>query len=416
MLNKKISLMAIILLSSSLVVACGKKEEAPVKEEPVIEKTEPIKEEAPKEIALNKVTFKDNSELKSFSKTQMKTFENILKNNRIDVVSAPDSTLVVNKNMTYEKYTKEFNQLAYAHISKDYETGLGYLKGGIKYNVHMQEKISIENNFIKAMLDVIKIYNPNIDEEKFNNDIMTATGNPNSVADTNIETGVKGITLKVYANPDTNEREIALSLRQDLEFPKIKSLLKQYKTVQEFKDDSTKLQETLNQKIGRLNEVLKNTYIGKFKDLELLMTAYNPNFEQFAQSVELEYKGNQITGLQNEFLDGLYEIICDVLTKEQVSKIISLEDFRAYFKSLEVYAGAFTTGSVIDEMGEAITPNKLPFLSEVELSMSFKTSNGTIPTPEGTPEDKNKEEIKLYDAKINVKINVPIKAEGVTSL
>ena len=416
MLNKKISLLAMILISSSLVVACGKKEEAPVKEEPPVAQKAPVKEEQPKEISLNKVTFKDHNELKSFAKTQLKTFENVLKNNRIDVVSSPDSTLVVNKNMTYEKYTKEFNQLAYAHISKDYETGIGYLKGGIKYNVHMQEQVSIENNFIKAMLDTIKVYNPNIDEEKFNTDIKNATGDPNSISDTNIETGVKGITLKVYANPDTNEREIALSIRQDIEFPKLKSLLKQYKTVKEFKEDTTKLQENLNQKISRINEVLKNTYIGKFKDLELLMPSYSPNFEQFNQSVELEYRGTQITGLQDEFLEGLYEIICDVLTKEQVSKIISLEDFKAYFKSLEVYAGAFTTGSVIDEMGEAIAPNKLPFLSEVELSMSFKHSNGTNSIPEGGIEDKNENAIKLYDAKISVKINIPVKAEGVTSL
>lgn len=413
MLNKKISLMALIVLSASLTVACGKKEEP--KQEPVIEKVEQ-KEEVVKELAIEKVKFKDLAELKSFSKVQMKNFENILKSNRIDFVSAPDGTLVINKNMSYEKYTKEFNQLAYSHISKDFETGAGYLKTGIKLNIHMQEQVSLDNNFVKAMFDIVKLYNPNINEENFNNEIKTATGNPNSMSDSDITTDVKGITIKVYSNPDTNEREIVLSLRQDLEIPKSNHLLKQYKTVQEFKDDSVTLKESTEGKIARLNEVLKNTYINKYKDLEIALVSYNPNYSQFAQSMEIEYTGAQITGLQDEFLAGIYEIIEDVFTKEQVAKIISADDFKAYFKSLEVYAGAFTTGSVIDEMGEAINPNKLPFLSEVELSMSFKLSNSKNSTGEEFIEDKNEDAIKLYDTKINLKLNIPVKAEGITSL
>lgn len=418
MLNKKISLLALLIISSSLTVACGKKEEP--KENTAVEKVdkneEAKKEEVVKDVAIEKVKFKDLSELKSFSKTQMKNFENVLKINKIDYVSAPDNSLIINKNMSYEKYTKEFNQLAYANVSKDFENGTGYFKTGLKLNIHMQEEISTQNNFIKAMLDVIKIYNPNINEEEFNNEIKSATNNPNNVSDVDITTHVKGITIKVYSKPDTNEREIVMSLRQDLEIPKSSSLLKEYKTVQEFKDDSQRLDESIKQKVIRLNEVLKNSYVGKYKELEVSAQEYKADFSQFGQSVTLEYKGSQITGLQDELLNGLYEIMEDVLTKEQVSKVLSLDDFKSYMKSLEIYAGAYTTGSIIDELGEAIEPSKLPFISELELSISFKPSNGNSINPENTVEDKNENSISLYDSIITLKLNIPVKAEGITSL
>lgn len=418
MLNKKISLLALLIISSSLTVACGKKEEP--KENTTIEKVdkneEAKKEEIVKDVAIEKVSFKDLSELKSFSKTQMKNFENVLKVNKIDYVSAPDNSLVVNKNMSYEKYTKEFNQLAYANVSKDFENGTGYFKAGLKLNVHMQEEISINNNFVKAMFDVIKIYNPNINEEEFNNEIKSATNNPNNVSDVDITTHVKGITIKVYSKPDVNEREIVLSLRQDLEIPKSNSLLKEYKTVQEFKDDSQRLDASIQQKVDRLNEVLKNSYVGKYKELEVSAQEYKADYSQFAQSVKLEYKGSQITGLQDELLTGLYEIIEDVLTKEHVSKVLTLDDFKSYMKSLEIYAGAHTTGSVIDELGEAIEPNRLPLISELELSISFKPSNGNSINQEEVVEDKNENSISLYDSVITLHLNIPVKAEGITSL
>ena len=227
MFKKKISLLTFIILASSLSVACGKKEE--VKEDVSIEKTENKEElnEESKKLSIDKTSFKDLAELKSFSKTKIKEFENILKSNKIDYASSSDNSLIINKNMTYEKYTKEFNQLAYTQISKNYETGNGYLKTGIKLNVHIQEQVSIENNFVKAMLDVIKIYNPEINEEDFNEEIKKATEKADAISDKDITTGVEGIVVKVYSKPDVNEREIVLSIRQELEFPIVESLLKE---------------------------------------------------------------------------------------------------------------------------------------------------------------------------------------------
>lgn len=416
MFKKKISILAFLILASSLSVACGKKDET--KEDTTIEKTENKEElsEESKKLSIDKKSFKDLAELKSFSKTKIKEFENVLKSNKIDYVSSLDDSLIINKNMTYEKYTKEFNQLAYTQISKNYENGTGYLKTGLKLNIHMQEQVSVENNFIKAMLDVVKIYNPNINEETFNEEVKKATESADDVSDKDITTGVEGITIKVYSKPDVNEREIVLSIRQELEFPIIEALIKEYKTVQEFKDDSVKLEESINQKVDRVNEVLKNSYIGKYKEIDVKINQFNANYTStFNQSLDIEYKGAGITGLQDEMLVSLYELIEDVITKEKLSKILTLDEFKSYVKGLEIYAGAHTTGSIIDELGDAIEPNKLPFLSEVELSISYTPSKIEEKKDE-VEEDKNKDSIKVYDSKISLIVSIPVKAEGITSL
>lgn len=415
MFKYKISTVALLILASSLSVACSNKEG--VKENTSIEKT--TKEETvevPKSLSIDKVSFKNLQELNSFSKTKIKEFENILKSNKIDYVSASDNSLIINKSMTYEKYTKEFNQLAYTQISKNYEDGSGYLKTGLKLNIHIQEQVSIENNFIKAMFDVIKLYNPNISEKEFNEEIKNATSSSDDISDKDITTGVDGITIKVYSKPDVNEREIILSIRQQLEMPKLEELVKEYKTVQEFKDDSIKLELLINQKVEKLNEVLKNSYIGKYKEIGVSVKKFSTDYSSFSQSLDVEYKATEITGLQEEMLTGLYELIENVIGKENISKILTVDEFKAYVKSLEIYAGAHTTGSVIDELGDVIEPNKLPFISEVGLSISYTPSvinnKGSIEIEE----DKNKDLINIYDSIINLVITIPVKAEGITSL
>lgn len=418
MFKKKISVVAFLILASSLSVACGKKEE--IKNDTTIEKTENKQElnEENKNLSIDKLSFKNLSELKSFSKTKTKEFENILKSNKIDYVSASDNSLVVNKNMTYEKYTKEFNQLAYTQVVTDYENGTGYLKTGLKLNVHMQEQVSTENKFVKAMFDVVKIYNPNINEETFNEEIKKSTASVDDITDKDITTGVEGIVIKVYSKTDINEREIVLSIRQELEFPSVETLTKEYKTVQEFKDDSVKLQDSLVQKVNRINDILKNSYIGKYKDINVKINEFNTVYTpKFNQTLDIEYNATSITGLQDELLSGLYELIEDIMTKEKLSKVVTLDEFKSYVKSLEIYAGAHTTGSLVDELGDAIEPNQLPFLSEVQLSISYTPSqlekNDNI---ENTETDKNANVINVYDSMIKLIVSMPIKAEGIDSL
>lgn len=414
--KKKISLLAFLILASSLSVACGKKDE--IKEDTTIEKTENKDElnEESENLSIDKKIFKDLAELKSFSKTKVKEFENVLKSNKIDYVSSSDNSLIINKNMTYEKYTKEFNQLAYTQISTNYESGNGYLKTGLKLNIHMQEQVSIEHNFIKAMFDVIKIYNPNISEKIFNEEIKRATESSDDISDKDIATGVEGITVKVYSKPDVNEREIVLSIRQELEFPIVDSLIKEYKTVQEFKDDSAKLDTSIKEKVDRINEVLKNSYIGKYKEIGVKVNQFNADYTStFNQSLDIEYKATGITGLQDEMLNGLYELIEDIITKEKLSKILTLDEFKSYVKGLEIYSGAHTTGSIIDELGDAIEPNKLPFISEVGLSISYTPSQLEEHKDE-VVEDKNKDSINIYDSIIKLIVTIPVKAEGITSL
>lgn len=413
--NKKLWAISFLILTSSLTIACEKK--GVEKEDITIENIQDSEENKKiEELSIDKKIFKDYAELKSFSKSQMNLFENILKSNKIEYVSTSDNSLVINKNRTYEKYTKEFNQLAYSNIVKDFESGTGYLKTGLKLNVHLEEQVSLEHNFIKAMLNIVKTYNPNIDEEKFDNEIKLATQNPENLTDVDISTGVKGLVIKVYSRPDINEREIVLSIRQELEIPKSEELLKEYKTVQEFKNDSDKIEQATNEKIARLNEILKNSYIGKYKDLEVSLIKFEADYgSKFSQSAEVQYKGTEITSIQDELLDGLYEIIENILSKEKVSKILTSDEFKAYVKSLEVYAGAHTTGSIVDELGETIEPSKLPFISEVELSISFSSA---VPKESSSKEniDKNTNVINTYNSIINLKVGIPIKAEGITSL
>lgn len=418
MFKKKISVIAFLILASSLSVACGKKEQ--IENDTTIEKTE-NKQELNKEnenLSIDKLSFKNLSELKSFSKTKTKEFENVLKSNKIDYVSASDNSLVVNKSMTYEKYTKEFNQLAYTQVVTDYENGTGYLKTGLKLNVHMQEQVSTENKFVKAMFDVVKIYNPNINEETFNDEIKKSTASVDDITDKDINTGVEGVVIKVYSKTDTNEREIVLSIRQELEFPSVETLTKEYKTVQEFKDDSVKLQDSLVQKVNRINEILKNSYIGKYKDINVKINEFNTVYTpKFNQTLEVEYNATSITGLQDELLSGLYELIEDIMTKEKLSKVMALDEFKSYVKSLEIYSGAHTTGSLVDELGDAIEPNKLPFLSEVQLSISYTPSKlEQSNNIDDSETDKNANVINVYDSMIKLIVSMPIKAEGIDSL
>ena len=86
MFKNKISVLSFIVISSSLLVACGKSEdnkETP-KDNTQVEQTNKKEENTLQEIKhINKVSFKDLSELKSFSKVKMKEFENILKSNEL---------------------------------------------------------------------------------------------------------------------------------------------------------------------------------------------------------------------------------------------------------------------------------------------------------------------------------------------
>ena len=367
--------------------------------------------------------------------------ENILKSNKIEYILTEDNSLIVNNNTSYEKYTKMFSQLAYTNISTDFENGIGYLKTGLKVNIHLQEQASTDNNFIKAMFDVVKMYNPNITLESFNEQIKTATSNPNDISDKEIVTEVQGLNIKISSNTETNEREIILSIRQELEIPKTFELLKEYKTVKEFKDDSEKLKTVISEKIEKTNEILKNSYAGKYKEIELSTEELEVNDkESFSQAIEINYKGTDIVKLQDEAILTMYEIAESILTKEKLTPIVNANEFKAYIKSLTTYTGAGISGNlnnsenglIIDELGNYIEPSRLPLLKELAVGISYTPSAiESIDIPqEDTKDESNKEETtnnntntnsinkntQKYDAHIKLSVFIPIKAEGVTSL
>lgn len=410
--NKRISILMFLALTSSLLVACNKGDNNSNNEVVNLENTQEENNDSnKKDLVLDKQSFKTIADVNSFAKTKTKEFENILKANKIDYILANDNSLIINKDMTYEKYTKEFSQLAYTQISTDYESRLGYLKTGLKLNIHLQESISTDNNFINAMFDVVKIYNPKINKDTFNEEIKKATSDPNDITDKDITTGVDGVTIKIYSKTDSNEREIVLSVRQELELPELNSLLKEYKTVKEFKEDSDKLYTSINNDIDTLNTTLLNSYIGKYSDLNLKLSKFDAGYSSdFYQSATVSYNGVGINGLQDEMLEGLYSVIENVLTKEKLSKIISVNDFKAYMKSLELYSGTYTDGILVDELGYLIEANSLPFLSEVSLNMSYTISKNIV------ADDENSVNMNSYDSNIELFVHIPVKAEGVTSL
>ena len=411
MINKRIPAIALVAFATTFAVGCNKKEETPKEE---VQQT--VKEEKVKIINIEKASFKDLTELRNFSKTATSDFGKFLSSNKIDNVVSQDGSIAINKNMTYEKYTKEFNQLAYTHISTNFENGTGYLKTGLKLNFHMEETLNVDNTFAKAIFKIISKYNPGITEEAFNEELKSATSDPTNTSDYQFDLNIEGITLNIYSKPDMNEKELTLSIRQELEFPKTEELIKEYKTVKEFKDDSVKLSEDLAKKIEALNETLKNAYVGKSKEIEVKLKSIESNeSSSFSQSVELEYNAKEIESIPDELLNGLYETIESLISKEKLSKIISSDDLKSYLKSLEVYSGLHTIGTLIDETGEAIQPNSLPFFDGiVELSVGFTPSEKK--DSEENTEDKNNSKIKKYDNFIKLKIVVPVKAEGITSL
>ena len=412
MRKTKIPTLALIAFATTLSVGCSKKEEKPQEVAPEVK--EDVKEE--KEIAvtnIEKASFANISELRNFSKKSTSDFSKFLTNNKIENVLSSDGSLVTIKNMTYEKYTKDFNQLAYTHISTNYNDGTGYLKSGIKLNFHLQEQIDTTNNFAKAIFTIVNKHNPNITEEQFNENLKNATSDSTVHTDYSFDLGVSGMSLNIYTKPDKNERELVLSIRQELEFPKSEEFLKEYKTVKEFKDDSAKLSEDIKSKVSKINETLKNSYIGKCDSIDIKVNSFESNeTTSFAQSVDIEYNAKGIETIADEAVNGLYECIESLITKEKLSKIISADDLKSYLKSLEVYSGLHTSGSIIDETGEAIQANSLPFLDGIiELSVGFEpVVSNEINT------DENSTIIKKYNNYIRLKLNIPIKAEGIDSL
>ena len=411
MKKRNMSTLALLTFASAFTVGCSKKEE--VSQEVVPEVKEETKEEVSNITNIEKASFKSISELRSYSKKVTSEFSKFLTSNKIENVVAEDSSIVANKKMTYEKYTKNFNQLAYTQVTTNYNDGVGYLKTGIKLNFHMEETMSTSNNFAKAIFKIVSKYNSNITEEQFNEELKIATSDPTLHSDYSFDLGVEGVSLNIYSKPDVNERELVLSIRQELEFPKAEDFLKEYKTVKEFKDDSIKLIEDINKKVFLTNEALINSYVGKAESVEIKVNSVESNeTTSFAQSFDIEYNAKGIDSIPDELVNCIYESIESLMTKEKLSKIISTDDLKAYLKSLEMYSGLHTTGSLIDETGEVIQPNSLPLLDGIiELSVGFEPVQS-----QETELDENSASIKKYNNYIKIKVNVPVKAEGVKSL
>ena len=200
MRKTKIPTLALIAFATTLSVGCSKKEEKPQEVAPEVK--EDVKEE--KEIAvtnIEKASFANISELRNFSKKSTSDFSKFLTNNKIENVLSSDGSLVTIKNMTYEKYTKDFNQLAYTHISTNYNDGTGYLKSGIKLNFHLQEQIDTTNNFAKAIFTIVNKHNPNITEEQFNENLKNAT------SDSTVHTDYSFESCSVLDMPEYGMRE-----------------------------------------------------------------------------------------------------------------------------------------------------------------------------------------------------------------
>lgn len=409
---KRISLSACILGSSFIIVGCEKEEPAPLVQQLTEEK------EVSKDIInFDTLSFKDLQELKSTMKSQSKEFGRFLDKHMIENIVAPDGSITVNKNMSYEKYTKQYNQLAYYKITPNYEDGTGYINVGMKLNVHMEDILSTDSSMVKAMFEIIKQYNPDITEKKFNSQLKEVSGSKASLADKELNFDIKGLSLNVYSRADRNERELVLSIRQAFNFPVVEGLEKEYDTVKEFKEDSQVLQEELISNIQKANENLNKLYVGKYDLIDLKVSDLDFNTSsQFSQSISLNYNARKGDLLSEELISALYEALESIVTKPILSKTINASDFEEYVKSLEIYNGLHTTGSLIDERGMVIEPNKLPFVSEqISLQCGFSLVNNT--NDESIIEqDDNASEIKKYDSSILFKINIPVKAEGVKSL
>ena len=444
MINKKIPVVALVALTTSLSVGCSKKTETQ-ENTSNIENTN--KENVVSTKHIQKSTFKDLGELKTFSKNVTSEFSEFLAKNSIENIVSPDGTLTVNTKMSYEKYTKNYSQLAYTKVETDFNTGTGYLKSGIKVNFHIDETLTLENNFAKAIFTIVNAYNPVITEKQFAEELINATSNSSSTSDYQFNLGINGITLNMRTN-DNNERELALSIRQEIEFPKATELIKEYKTVKEFKEDSEKLPLKMEEKVGQLNEKLNTLYGGSSDSINLTLNSIDSNTsDDFGQSLEVEYNAENINFLPKELLNGLYEIVEEMISKEKLSKIITLDEFKAYFESLYVYSGVKTSDTLMDENGEPIVINSLPlFDGIIDLSVNLKhhtKEESKEDNTESTTEDSNESSIEenanskdenskneenntsnnnpsnkqdKYDMYIKINLNIPVMAEGVDKI
>jgi hypothetical protein len=417
MLKRKIPFVVLVALSSMTLAGCKKEE---VKEDAVESVEEAIEEAVTENVSnLEKVSFKTLDELKAYAKQSSSDFSAFLTANKIENVLASDGTIAINKNMTYEKYTKEYNQLAYINISPNYENGTGYLKSGVKVNFHSEETLTSENNFAKVIFNIINSLNPEYTEEMFNAELEEAT-NSTMISDYQFRNlGIGGnISLNVYNKPDKNERELVLSIRQELEFPELEKMSKEYKTVQEFKNDSEKIKLELESNTKNVQEVLSNSYLGKCKNVNVNLKSFNSNeSSEFGQSLEISYSASEIENFPDEALNYLYESLELVLTKENLSKYVTLDDFKNYIKSLEIYAGLKTSGSVIDETGVTIEPVSLPVVGDI-YGQVLEISAGItkVASANADEEDKNANEIVKYNQSINIKAKINVTAEGISKL
>ena len=419
--NKKIIILAVTTLAAASLVGCSKKE--PIKESET-QKVEELKTDTqPTVLHVKDASFKSLAELKSFQKTSTSDFAKFLNTNNIQTVITEDGSLAINQKMTYEKYTKNFNQLAYTHITNDYENGIGYLKTGIKLNFHLEESISTNNNYVKAIFSIVNKHNPSVTEEAFNKQLLDATSDASNTGDVQFDIGVDGMTLNLNTLAESKERALVFTVRQKLDFPKQNQVLKEYKTVKDFKEDSLAMVEDVTNSIETLNTNIQNEYTGKAKNVSMTLKniEYNDS-DAFSQSIELEHKANKITSIPLKAIEGIYKTL-HTLFGESAFKDISSNDLKAYFKSLEVYNGFHTTGTPVDEEGNILEINKLPIPSNViSIESSFEiysdedadTSNDNTKNSEDA--DENEPLIRAYNYNIKIKATTPVKAEGITKL
>lgn len=426
MLNKKIKILTLTTLAAASLTGCSKKQEVEENKAPEVSELK-AEEPAPTITHVEDISFKDLNSLKQFQKTSTSNFAKFLNTNNIETVTAEDGSLTINKKMTYEKYTKNFNQLAYTHISNDYKNGVGYLKTGIKLNFHLEEKISTENNFVKAVFTIVNTHNPNITEDAFNKQLLSATSDASNTSDSNFDLGIEGMTLNINTLSESNERALVFTVRQKLEFPTQKQGLKEYKTVKEFKEDSAKITNEITNNINVLDTSIKNENAGKAKNTSIALKNIEFNdTTAFSQSLDVELNIEKSNSIPTKAIEGIYKNL-NLLLGNNTLKEVSENDLKAYFKSLEVYNGLHTTGTPIDEEGNILEPNQLPISSEIlSISATLETykdenisNNNNVTSNENNSDNdilNDENSIKFYNYKFNIKANIPIKAEGITSL
>lgn len=355
------------------------------------------------------------------SKKNVEEFSKWLNKYNIENSISEDGYSVENINTEYEKNNIKYKSKVFldSSISGNNNIYYGLSKVYLKYQSHIQEEYTKDNEFIKLVFDVVKGYNENItidDLTKELNDYIKG------------EIGVLSFNNDVVNISLTNENTIktlTMSFENQTKPIELNAPVKEYETMKDFINDSKELAQKIKEKIAKL-DVDKNFVVRNGREIDssskseiyMMANVDGDLYQKISIDMNLDRDGEGVISFNDESLEIIYSILEDVYG-EELAKYCTLEDFKiiAHRNTLE-YDGDIDTKNVSDLI------TILPYLKEQAINIRNNVNSKHILKENIYYGNNNSQELLdmvdsfedgvLSKATIKMEIIIPVKAEGIT--